>query len=262
MDDNQFNAGTDGGNYGGNDAGAGQDGAGTQDNSFSIPEDYSQKDWAKNFEGQTGDELKAAIFKTLDEKYTSAPVIPQTPEEYSFNDILMDENGNLQYEYPQEALDYFGNEFKELGLTKEQGQGILQKYTDFEIEQFQKYTDANELENSINTMFNGNTQKRHTVESLIKEFLPREDQQFLQETAPNYTIEMFYKLANGLVDKYGFKEGTQNANGTNGNSMRMTEQDKNNEYNRIVGELEALAHRPHTAEEKQRLQNQLVNLYK
>lgn len=264
MEEN-FDAGTDAGLENGSDAGtdAGQQtDAGTQENSFAIPEEYAQKEWAKNFDGQTGDDLKANVFKALDEKYSNAPVIPQSAEEYAFNDILKDESGNLQYEYPDEALDFFGNEFKELGLTKEQGQGILKKYTDFEVAEFQKYTNAEELENSINTMFNGNTKQRQTVESLIKEFLPQEDQAFLQKTAPNYTIEMFYKLANGLVNKYGFKEGTQNSNTANGNTMRMTEKDKEAEYNRIVGELEALAKRPHSPEEKQRLQSQLVNLYK
>lgn len=263
MEDNQFDAGTDAGLNDNSDAGtdAGQN-SGVQENSFAIPEEYSQKEWVKNFEGQSGDDLKANVFKALDEKYTNAPMIPQSVEDYALNDILKDESGNLQFEYPDEILEKFGGEFKELGLTKEQGQGILKKYTDFEIEQFQKYTDADDLENSINTMFNGNVQQRRNVESLIKEFLPQEDQEFLQKTAPNCTIEMFYKLANGLANKYGYKEGTQNSNTANGNSMRMTEQDKDAEYNRVVGELEALSRRPHSPEEKQRLQSQLLNIYK
>lgn len=263
MEDNQIDAGTDAGFNGNSDAGtdAGQN-LGGQESSFAIPEEYSQKEWVKDFEGQTGDDLKANVFKALDEKYTNAPVIPQSAEDYALNEILKDESGNMQFEYPDEVLELFGGEFKELGLTKEQGQGILKKYTDFEIAEFQKYTNAEELEQSINTMFNGNTQQRQTVETLIKEFLPQEDQEFLQKTAPNYTIEMFYKLANGLVNKYGFKEGTQNSNTANGNTMRMSEKDKDAEYNRIVGELEALTRRPHSPEEKQRLQSQLVNLYK
>ena len=109
-------------------------------------------------------------------------------------------------------------------------------------------------------MFNGNQQQRREVESLIREFLPQEDQAFLQKTAPNYTIEMFYKLAQGLVNKYGFKEGTNNSN--NSASMRRTQADIDNEYNRIASELEALQHRPHTTEEKSKLMAQLMNLGK
>jgi hypothetical protein len=231
----------------------------TQIAEFSLPDEYLQKDWAKNFQGQSGDELKANLLKALDEKYSSTPTVPSSVDEYALNDILKDENGNLQFQFPDEALDYFGNEFKDLGLTKEQGQGILKKYTDFEIEKFKEYTNADELEKDVNTMFNGDTQKRQTVESLIKEFLPQQDQQFLQEAIPNNVIVMFYKLANGLVDKYGFKEGTQNAN--NNKMLRMSEQDKDAEYERLVAEMEALNKRPHSPEEKLSIQRQIMSLY-
>jgi hypothetical protein len=227
---------------------------------FSLPDEYAQKDWAKNFQGQSGDELKTNLLKALDEKYSSTATVPETVEEYALNDILKDENGNLQFSFPEDALEYFGNEFKDLGLTKEQGQGILKKYTDFEIEKFQEYTNADELEKNVSAMFNGDTQKRQTVESLIKEFLPQQDQQFLQEVIPNNVIEMFYKLATGLVDKYGFKEGTQNSNNNTG-MMRMSEQDKDAEYNRLVGEMESLTKRPHKPEEKQAIQRQIMALF-
>lgn len=230
-----------------------------QTSSFDIPEEYKAKDWVKNFEGQSGDELKAGIFKALDEKYSNTPFIPENSEGYAFNDILKDENGELLYEYPPEALGFFGDKFKELGISKEQGQGLLKTYTDFEIQEFQKYTNADDLNNSINAMFNGNQQQRREVESLIREFLPQEDQAFLQKTAPNYTIEMFYKLAQGLVNKYGFKEGTNNSN--NSGTMFRTQAEKDAEYNRIVGELEALQKRPHSTEEKSRLMAQLTNLF-
>ena len=70
---------------------------------------------------------------------------------------------------------------------------------------------------------------------------------------------MFYKLAQGLVNKYGFKEGTNNSN--NSGTMFRTQAEKDAEYNRIVGELEALQKRPHSTEEKSRLMAQLTNLF-
>lgn len=228
--------------------------------SFDIPEEYKTKDWAKNFEGQTGDELKEGIFKALDEKYSNVPLIPENAEGYSFNDILTDENGELLFEYPKEALSYFGDKFKELGISKEQGQGLLKTYTDFELREFEKNTNADDLNNSINTLFNNNQQQRREVESLIKEFLPQDDQAFLQKTAPNNTIIMFYKLAQGFVNKYGFKEGTNNSNNTS--SLRRTQADIDNEYNRIASELEALQRRPHSPEEKSKLMAELINVYK
>ena len=74
-----------------------QDGmqSGEQQPTFEIPEEYLQKDWVKNFEGQSGDDLKAGIFKALDEKYSNLPEIPENADGYSFNDILKDEDYHL-----------------------------------------------------------------------------------------------------------------------------------------------------------------------
>ncbi len=92
-------------------------------------------------------------------------------------------------------------------------------------------------------MFSGNQEQRKTVESLLKEFLPEADQQFLQKTAPNHTIIMFYRVAQGLVNKYGFKEGTSNS-GIPSN-MRMSIADRNAEYDRLYNRLIELDNSPH-----------------
>lgn len=231
------------------------------DGVFEIPEEMREKDWAKNFEGKTGNDLKAEVFKVLDEKLSNVPVIPDNAEGYSFNDVLKDENGELQYEYPEEALQFFGDKFKELGLTKEQGQGILKQYTDFEIEQFEKYTDADALSKSVYELFNNDKAQKEKVEAVIKEFLPQEDQKFLQKTTPNQTIMMFYKLTKGLLDKYAFKEGTGAGNKGNG-GIRMSQAERDAEYERIASEMEALARQPFPEPgKKERLQNELNNLF-
>lgn len=285
----------------GNDSNGFQQGSDNFDNSgggtetgseFSIPEEYKDKGWTRFFDGKTGDDLKSEVFKSYDNSQTligkrvedylattdlkSLPnyeqikdnlikqvapnyQVPEKAEDYAFSDILKDENGNLQYEYPPEVFDIFGNTFKGLGISKEQGQGILKAYTDFELQQFEKYTNADDLENSINQMFNGNQEQRKTVEGLLKEFLPEADQQFLQKTAPNYVIEMFYRVADGLVNKYGFKEGTNNSRNTA--TMRMSEADRNAEYDRIVSKMEELERRPHTDAEMQQYQTALRRLF-
>lgn len=274
-------------------SGEGTDLSSGSEENFSIPEEYKEKGWTKFFDGKTGDDLKNEVFKSYDnsqtligkrvEDYISttdlkslpnydqikenlikqiAPnyEVPENAEGYAFNDILKDENGNIQYEYPEEVFNSFGETFKSLGLSKEQGQGILKAYTDFELAEFEKYTNAEELETSVNQMFNGNQEQRRNVEGLLKEFLPKEDQEFLQRTAPNHTIMMYYKLAKGLVDKYGFKEGTNNSGNTG--RIHMSQADKDKEYERITSELEALSHRPHSTKEKQDLLQQLNAVYK
>lgn len=265
---------------------------GSQGSDFSVPEEYKDKGWAKFFDGKTGDELKSEFFRSYDNSQTLigkkvedylkttdlksldnyeeikevltkqiAPQfqVPENAEGYDFNDILKNEDGSLQYEYPKDALGYFGEKFKELGISKEQGQGLLKTYTQFEIGEFQKYTNADELENSINTMFAGNQGQRKTAEGLLKEFLPQQDRDFLQKTAPNYTIEMFYKVAKGLADKYGYKEGSVNS--TNTSQFRMSEADRNAEYERLVNKMEELENRPHTDAEMAQYQKALRKLF-
>lgn len=235
--------------------------SGNDNNVFDIPTEYKEKDWAKNFEGKTGDELRNEIFKALDEKYANEPYIPKTVEEYGLNELeFKDSEGNINYQYPPEVLELFGNKFMEAGLTKEQAHGILNDYTKFELEQFEAISNIDDLNKDLDEMFKSNPAQKQTVQGLLKEFLPAEDQEFLQTTAPNYTIQMFYKVAKGLVEKYGYKEGSGGQGSQN--NFRMSQADKDKEYDRIVGEMEALQRRPHTADEKDALQRQLNALFK
>jgi len=280
----------------GSEGGQGSDSDNSQGSDFAIPEEYKEKGWAKFFDGKTGDELKSDFFRSYDNSQTligkkvedyikttdlksldnyeeikealtkqigNQVEVPENVEGYAFNDILKNEDGTLEYEYPEEALNYFGDKFKDLGLSKEQGQGLLKTYTQFEIEEFQKYTNPDDLENSLKTMFSETgekSQQRKTVEGLLKEFLPQEDQKFLQRTAPNYTIEMFYRVAKGLVDKYGYKEGS--ANSANPAKIRMSEADRNAEYDRLYNRLIELDNTPNQkAGEREQIVKRMRELF-
>lgn len=263
----------------------------TQANEFSIPDEYKDKGWAQFFNGKTGDELKTEFFKSYDnsqsligkkvedyltttdlkqlanyediKKNLSTQLIPEynVPEnsnEYDLQSIVK-ENLGEETTFDYSSLDKFQNDFKEFGISKEQGQKILKSYIDYQVDEFQKMTNTEELETNINSMFKGNSEQRTKCEALIKEFLPTQDQKFIQQTMPNQVIEMFYKITKGLLDKYDYQEGSS---GSGQSSMRMTQQEKDAEYTRITNELEALASRPHRAQEKQELLNQLQALYK
>lgn len=259
---------------------------------FSIPQEYQDKGWTKFFDGKTGDDLKAELFKSYDSTQSligkrvgdyigstdlknlenweeiKEKLLPQiapqyqTPAEatsYELEKLLLDEEGNEKFFAPQEALDTFANGFKELGLSVEQAHGIFNKYMEFETEQFQKYTNADELEANINEMFGGDTKQRQTCESLIKEFLPAQDQKFIQDTMPNNVVEMFYKLAKGLNDKYGYTESPMK---DNPNRLASTTQEKNAQYDALYEQLRELSTRPHTKEEKDFILEQMNQLYR
>ncbi len=288
MEDENFqNSSTEGGS----DAGVNNDGGNLQTEAdFSVPDEYKDRGWARCFEGKTGDDLKAELFKSYDnsqsligkkvedylattdlkqlsnyeeiKKNLSNQLVPelQVPEnanDYELGDVIKEVLGD-DTNYAQNGIDSFQDTFKNLGISKEQGQGVMKAYVDYQVQEFQKYTDADELENNINAMFKGNAEQRGQCETLIKEFLPQEDQKFIQDTMPNAVVEMFYKVAKGLLDKYDYKEGSANLNNS---TMKMTDAQKNAEYDRISKELEELSHRPHKAEEKQALVNQLQKIF-
>lgn len=290
-DEENFQQGTDSGSdYSGSDSGQGA--GNSQATEFSIPDEYKEKGWAKFFDGKSGDELKSELFKSYDnsqsmigkkvEEYLTTTDLKQlsnyeeikknlssqlTPEynvpenssDYDLGSILKDENGNQIFSAPEESLNLFQDKFKEFGISKEQGQNLMKSYLEYEVGEFQKYTDADELESHINDMFKGNSQQRTQCESLIKEFLSPQDQKFIQDTMPNVVVEMFYKVSKGLVEKYDYKEGNS---ANNHSTLAMTQAEKNAEYERLTSELEALSRRPHNAQEKQSLLNQLMAIYK
>lgn len=263
----------------------------TNTSGFEIPEEYKDKGWAKVFGDKSGDDLKAAFFKSYDSAQTTigkrvedflanndlkqlgnyeeikktltSQLMPEytTPEDikdYGLTNIIAEELGEDAV-YNAESIEAFANVFKENGISQAQGKEIMKSYVDFQVKEFEKFTNADELENNINQMFKSNPSQRTVCESLIKEFLPSEDQKFIQQTMPNVVVEMFYKVAKGLVDKYDYKE---NNSARNSSTMRMSQADKNNEYERITKELEELARRPHSQQEKQQLLNQLMSVYR
>lgn len=289
VDDDNIQQGTDSGIGDNSDNNLGMDSQGVSE--FSIPDEYKEKGWARFFDGKTGDELKSELFKSYDnsqsmigkkvidylsntdlrqlsnyeeiKKNLSAQLtpeynVPENATDYGFENLIKETFGENPT-YQAEGINNFQDKFKELGISKEQGQGIMKAYMDYQVEEFQKFTNADELEADINQMFKGNVQQRTQCESLIKEFLPPQDQKFIQDTMPNAVVEMFYKVAKGLVDKYDYKEG-YSAQG--GSSLTMTQQQKDEEYTRLTSEIEALSHRPHSEQEKQNLINQLMALYK
>ena len=265
-------------------------GGGSESSDFSIPEEYKDKGWTKFFDGKTGDELKAEVFRSYDNSQTligkkvedylattdlkslenyeqikeqlSKQITPELPAEikdYGLKELLTESDVKLPID--DSALDSFAEKFKEVGINKEQGQAILKEYINLTMQDFEKITDADELETSINQMFNGNQEQRKNVESLIKESLSPEEKQMIQDFVPNVVIEMFYKVTKNLVDKYDFKEGTNNS-GNNAGNMRMTDADRNAEYDRLYQQLLELDNRPHQVGEKERIVKRMQEIFK
>jgi len=253
---------------------------GSQGSDFAIPDEYKEKGWTKFFDGKSGDELKTELFRSYDNSQTligkkvedyikttdlksldnyeeikaalekqigNQVEVPNEAKEYELENLLNNEKGEKILNIEDDAINFFSDKFKELGMSKEQAQNLFSSYIKYGIDEFHKYTNADELESSIKSMFNeGNSQEkspqRKTVEGLLKEFLPQEDQQIIQDIVPNKVIEMFYKVGKGLVDKYGYKEGSSNSGSAS--KFRMSEADRNAEYDRLYNRLVELDNSP------------------
>lgn len=264
----------------------------SQQNDFSIPEEYQEKGWARFFDGKSGDDLKNELFKAYDSSqsligkkvgdYISttdlttldnweeikgklmevvAPKyqIPAEANAYELEKMLLDEEGNEKFFAPQEALDTFSQKFKDIGLNIEQAQDLFKTYVEFEMEQFKKYTDADELEKNVVEIFKSNPSQRKECEGLIKEFLSEEERNFIQDTMPNNVIEMFYKVSKGLVDKYGYKEQTARDNPI---TLTKSPEEKTARYNELCTKLEELKTRPHSEQEKNTILKELQEVFK
>lgn len=269
----------------------------TQASDFAIPDEYKEKGWAKFFDGKTGEDLKTELFKSYDnsqvligkkiEDYIGntdlknldnyetikenlikqiAPQyeVPQNSSEYDLKSMLTDDNGEKIFEYDDEALNSFADKFKEIGLSKDNAKNLLEYYINYSSEQFQKLTNADDLENALKTMFGETSTKseqRIKAENLLKEFLPEKDRVVIQNSVPNNIIEMFYKVAKGLTDKYGYSEGSSGGNKDNGN-FRMSEADKDSKLQELYKKLEELDSHPQKVGERDEIIKQMQELYK
>lgn len=257
------------------------------ENEFSIPDEYKEKGWTKFFGDKKGDELKEALFKAYDnsqnligkkvgeylntvdfknlENYEEIKSkiagfdVPENVEDYNIKELFEDENGNQILPIADETSNQLQDFFKEQGLSTTQAKDIVNKYIELTKADFDAVTNSDELEKNINSMFGGNLKERNSCESLIKEFLPKEDLQMLSNYMPNQVIEMFYKIAKGMVNKYGFSE---NSNAIGKSNIGLSKAEKDAEYNRVTEELINLSRRSHSVEEKEALMERLNNIYK
>lgn len=257
------------------------------ENEFSIPDEYKEKGWTKFFGDKKGDELKEALFKAYDNsqnligkkvgEYLSSVDFknlenyeeikskitgtnaPENVEDYKIQELLQDENGNLILPMAEETQEHLQDFFKEQGLSTTQVNEIIGKYIELTKSDLEAVCNPDEFEKNINAMFNGNQKERSNCESLIKEFLPQEDLQFLSNYIPNHVIEMFYKVAKGMVNKYGFSE---NSSAIGKSNIGLSKAEKDEEYNRVTQELINLSRRSHSVQEKEALMERLNNIYK
>lgn len=218
----------------------------TEINTTANP-DSENKEKSFDYKNATPEELKNEFSKFA----------PDSIDEYKILDALKDENGNATYEVSDDVVQYFGNHFKDLGIPSEVGNNLFKLYAQYEQEQFNKLTDINDLNSRLKNIFGDDEQTKKTCENLIKQSLPKEDLLKINDFMPNHFLEIMYRMAKNVSDKYGYKEPTPHNAGRTPTSEYLTPDEKNEKYKETFNKLQDLKRRQHTHEEKAELLKEL-----
>lgn len=230
-------------------------------NDFKIPDAYKEKGWAKNVKSvddlfKIHDDAQALIGKKK--------IVPDfdnaTEQEIeSYFDQLRPKDG---YDglFPDGTDDgkkkTLGELLQKSGLSKVQAKRLVEGYSAMEQETVQKMFDKDDFLNTLKESFGGNFEKQAGETAvLIKKNLNDADRAALDEV-PNKYLGLIYRLANNLNQAYGASESGILGEGKTPSVVDVSAQKKD-----VRAQLEALGKRPHTAEEKQALVDQLDKLY-
>lgn len=233
---------------------------------FTIPEEYKSAEWSKDIKSvddlwnyrasaESNQDLKKADLDTV-KKYFSK-FAPENTDDYNIIESMKNKDGEPTYELNNEVKDYFGGVFKDLGVPVQMGQELVKKVCDFEISQFHKATDIEDLNCRLKNIFGDDDKTKRTCEGMIKDVLPREDLDKIDAYMPNPFVEIMYKLAKGLSDNYGYKEPTAHTAGRNYSGGNLSKEEKDTKYSETLNKIRSLSRRPHSADEKKELLTEL-----
>lgn len=181
---------------------------GITENSFSIPEEYQDRAWAKNIKSQED------LFKSYDnaqsligKKTIGIPDFDKASDEElaSFYEKTAPKNiEDYDLNMPDNDKQFFGELFKENGLNKRQATNIINKYNEYIQEGFSEDGYRQELQERFGNDFENQTKP---ISDFIRNNLKREDGEILAKM-PNKVIGMFMTFANNVKKAYGIENQT------------------------------------------------------
>jgi len=261
--------GGDGGDGDGGDSGSG-DGQGksnSQDTgTFTIPDEFKEKGWAKkvkspndvfnqlntmeeligkksvpfDFENATENEIKEHLSKTR----------PENTDAYKWG-----EEGDIS----DEDKKFFGEMLLDSGIPPFVGNKLIEKFLgkqkEIKSSMFSKDGFTKELQQSFGS---GEEFKKVAGDTanIIKTNLNEKDKELL-EHVPNNILGLIYRLTNNVTKDYKANDG-----GDRGQSGTHGGQNVEELRTQIRKDMQELAKRPHSAEEKKALQQRYDETYK
>lgn len=245
---------------------------------FVIPEAYQKKP----IEGQEGkfenawtDKIKseedlwklaANSQKMLGKKNLTPDFETATPQEIEqyFNEIRPQDKNEYNFktseDYTETGLEEsFATMLHEVGLSKYQGDKLIAMYQQFEQQKAQELYDADSFIAGMEEVFGkGFEVKTDQTRQLIEANLNDKQKERL-ENVPNEYLTLMYELAHNLDKAYGASEsglGGENPPGF------VPKKNIDEQITGVRKQLEEISKRPHDANEKQVLVDQLLDLTK
>jgi len=231
---------------------------------FKVPEAYKEKGWAKNIKSEEDfwkslDNAQSAMGK----KYLAPDLANMTDKERDAYYASVRPKEASEYAFPAEATDgekqIFGELLHGLGVTKYQGDKLMEKFIEKTKGVREEAFSPEGLEKVLKTSFGDEYQVRtKELGNLLKSHVSKEDWQLFDKELPNNVQGLVFRVLDKFQKAYGAKEGTATPPNNGGSSFNVEESIK-----AVNNEIIALSKNPlHTQKDKDILLKKLGELYK
>ena len=175
------------------------------------------------------------------------------------------------YTFPEgsnkELVEVMSEAFHQAGAPKALANKIIEAYVGLEKKALEQRFSAEGLQKVLKDSFSKDGSDYKEISGKVihftKELLTADDQKLIDGKMPNDILGVFYRFAHSVMTKYGVKEGTIEGGGAGGgHGIQKTEAEFQKNVSDLRKQIQDLSKKPHTAEDKKRLVDQLNTLYK
>ena len=230
---------------------------------FSVPDAYKEKGWAKNIKSNDDAWKMLDNAQSLAGKKTVAPdwdkATPKEIEDY-YAQLRPADKSAYQFDegLPDEMKTAFSDMLHKHGISAKQGNDLIKDYMAVEQATAAKMYDKDGFMAELKTSFGNDYEKVAGDTAKILASHLNENDKALLDKIPNQYLGVIYRVAANLNKAYGASESGSAASAPSTVSVVDVEKRAGEIRNEII----AISRRQHTAEEKQKLVDELSNLYK
>ena len=239
-----------------------------------IPEEYKDKGWIANKKFESVNDLFKEIdelqslkgkktvpidFDNADEEEIKKYFEQITPKEIKAYDWKDPEDENGEYNFTDEEKEIFGKAFQEAGLSKYQGNKLIETMINRREEINKKLYDKEGFENALKEIFKEEDDWKKTAgetANSLKQILGDDAKKL--DGVPNDVLALIYKVHHQTIKDYAINEGKdRGTGGQTGNSQEDIEAKRTELRNKI----DSLRFKQGAHKELETLNKQLLETY-